>query len=324
MSRVLATLLALVGFVALLGAGPPEPKSEPEPVSESESGQVSAEDPQADLRQAIQARDAERVGAYLAEGADASRAIAYLVRVGEREAVEWALEQGATLGGRPAARALLYALNRDDQATAELLRTNGAGLDETDESGVTLLMTAATQSGRGRMLQSLLEYGADVNLRSLGESTALIEAAKSDRTLSAGRLLEAGAEVDAADRDGWTALMFAARDGRRPMVELFLSVGADPNAKSGAGWTALMWAAWHGHGAVVARLIDAGADPNLTSYVGGSALIRAIQAGRPNMVGALLDSGALPAGEFAGLNARAWARAAGRRGITRRVQRAPR
>lgn len=312
MSRVLATLVALGGFVALLGAGPPE------------SAPASVEDPQADLRRAIEARDVESFGAYLGEGADASRAIAYLVRVGEREAVEWAFEQGATLGGRPAARALLYALNQEDGASAGLLRANGASLDATDESGVTLLMMAAAQSGRGRMLQSLLEYGADVNARSLGGSTALIAAAKSDRALSAGRLLEAGAEVDTADRDGWTALMFVARDGRRPIVELFLSAGADPNAKSGAGWTALMWAAWHGHAAVVARLLDAGADPNLTSYVGGTALIRAIQASRPKMVGALLDAGALSAGELAGLDARSWARAGGRRGILGRVRRAPR
>lgn len=273
------------------------------------------------LREAVEERDESRVAELLAAGVEPARAIVALARLGDDEGLEWLFAEGATVEGRPGARALLYAISSEKSSTADLLRRQGADLDGTDDSGVTLLMAAATRGARGRTLQTLVENGADVNARSLAGRTPLLIAAKADRPLGVGRLLSGGAEVDTPDRDGWTPLMLAARIGSKPIVDLLLDAGADPNTSSALGWTPLMWASWNGHTTVLRRLLEARADPNFGTHVGGTALIRAVQAGRPNVVGALVEAGARPQTQFGGLDAFGWARVGGRTGILRILRR---
>ena len=59
-------------------------------------------------------------------------------------------------------------------------------------------------------------------------------------------LLAKGAEVNAKTPGGWTALMNAAEGGHLAVVQALLDKGADVNAKTPNGWSALMWAAGSG------------------------------------------------------------------------------
>ena len=84
-------------------------------------------------------------------------------------------------------------------------------------------------------------------------------------------LLEAGADKNAASADGTTALMLAALTGHFKMVRLLLEAGADKNVSTSAGQTALMAAAASGHLEVVQLLLQVGADKNAFTSVGQTA-----------------------------------------------------
>jgi ankyrin repeat protein len=89
------------------------------------------------------------------------------------------------------------------------------------------------------------------------------------------QLLEKGADVAGKDRYGLTALSQAAMEGREAVVELLLEKGADVECKHNNGWTPLWWAAKKGHEAVVkllsvlqvteARLVNTLTSTSLTS-----------------------------------------------------------
>lgn len=83
------------------------------------------------------------------------------------------------------------------------------------------LLVSAAGDGAGRMVGTLLQYGADPNHRG---GAALIEAAREGHAEIAYSLLCAGARVDAHNQ---SALCAAAYNGHVRTVKLLLEAGAD-------------------------------------------------------------------------------------------------
>lgn len=114
----------------------------------------------------------------------------------------------------------------------------------------TVLMNAA-KAQDFRMIQLLLHYGADVNVRAGRGITALMWAARSGPQGGAEEaigveclrlLVDAGADVDATALDGYTALLWAAGAGHKACVALLLNEGARVDARDSQGRTALWYA----------------------------------------------------------------------------------
>ena len=90
------------------------------------------------------------------------------------------------------------------------------------------------------IIQTLLEYGAEIDARNSEGATALMYPSGDSRVSeNLELLLEKGADVNAQDNRGTTALMQAARLGYDKMVELLLNQGADVALRDGEGKTAL-------------------------------------------------------------------------------------
>ena len=71
------------------------------------------------------------------------------------------------------------------------------------------------------------------------------------------RLLEKGADVESKDAAGQTPLLRAAENGHEAVVKLLLEKGADVESKDAKyGQTPLSWAARNGHEAVVELLLE--------------------------------------------------------------------
>jgi ankyrin repeat protein len=120
-------------------------------------------------------------------------------------------------------------------------------------------------------------------------------AVRSGRREAVQILINAGAELDVPTMDDWTALHMAARRGDAEIVGLLLKAGASPAARTRLGETPLMLACVDSDLATVRTLIKAAPDlVNATDIEGVTALCMLRNAPDPAVYHALLDAGADP------------------------------
>ena len=121
-----------------------------------------------------------------------------------------------------------------------------------------------------------------------GAEDPLIEAVKRTDTAGVRTLLEQGADVNLRQGDGATALHWAAHRNDLETTAVLLGAGANANATNELGATPLWLACVSGSGALVERLLDAGANPNAALSSGETVLMSAARAGNADAVGLLL------------------------------------
>jgi ankyrin repeat protein len=119
-----------------------------------------------------------------------------------------------------------------------------------------------------RMVEALLQYGADVNVETAeGQTPLFLAAALGDGALIQA-LLAAGADVNSQG-----ALMFAIHAGKTEHVKALLAAGADVNLKNDAGISPLLLAAYMGNAEMVNLLLSENAasdDKILASHIASS------------------------------------------------------
>ena len=98
-----------------------------------------------------------------------------------------------------------------------------------------------------RIVQILLQHGANVNRTDLQGKTPLFVAVSHDERDIAKLLLQQGVKVDARNKQEGTPLFFAALNGRKEIAELLLRWGANVDARNGEEETPLFAAVKVGH-----------------------------------------------------------------------------
>ena len=142
----------------------------------------------------------------------------------------------------------------------------------------------ALESGRTAEVASLLNEGADPNIRNDDGYTALTMASYKGHTEIL-KLLLADRKTDPnrQNENGYTPLMSASDHGYTKTVELLLKYGANPNITDED--TALMIASHHGHTETVeALLADPRTDLNIHGWGGDTALMLASDEGHTEIV----------------------------------------
>jgi hypothetical protein len=189
-----------------------------------------------------------------------------------------------------------------------------------DRSALNQKLLAAAKEGNYREVRSLLEAGADANVRVNGESP-LKQAVARDHVEVVGFLLMAGADVNQVGDYGVTPLHMAAMgnqvgmggflikrganieaqaarlcggnsrplhvaavQGNAAFALLLLDKGADVNARERNDQTALHVAATHGYVGTVRFLLESKADPTLKDNAGMTALDYARRNGHEKVV----------------------------------------
>lgn len=111
------------------------------------------------------------------------------------------------------------------------------------------------------ILEKLIAYGADVNIKNKNGITALMYGAQTDNDNTVQMLINAKADVNAEDKDGCTALIYAV--GSAKCVSKLLSAGADVNKFSKNGYDALKRAIDYNNADTICTLIDNRASVNV-------------------------------------------------------------
>jgi UPF0716 family protein affecting phage T7 exclusion len=204
---------------------------------------------------------------------------------------------------------LTEAVERGDVEKVKVLLTRGADPNERQTHTVrrsclipfettwdapgfakTVLMVAA-ESGNVKIVQLLLDNGADVNVVTSTGWTALVGAIEEDHPETAILLINRGADVNAVDLQADTPLILSAAMSENEVVKLLLERGADINAKNEDGGSPLMYAAANNHPDVVRTLLAAGAELNLRDNEGATALGWAVEDGFEETAQLLREAG---------------------------------
>lgn len=198
---------------------------------------------------------------------------------------------------------LYYTAVYPDLNKIELLATPDT-INQQDDHGWTALMLAVLNKDTVdiKILELLLQKGADVNIRDMHGSTALMHATTLAYLPAVELLLKYGADVNTQDDYGYTPLM--AFSHRNPteynlkIAKLLLDHGADVNLQNKSGDTALIQASKgrdEFDGVLVRILLENGADVNIRNMDGYSAILYSVKRGKTINIGVvrmLLENGA--------------------------------
>ena len=181
-------------------------------------------------------------------------------------------------------------------ATRELI-LEGADVNSRARGYTPLILASENRRDCVKIIQLLLEHGAEVNARDDLDNTALTSAMYYDNGAIARTLLDYGADIDAQNNNGETALIIASRCSSSGMVRLLLD--RDASIKSPCGEDALMYAVrWSNYDAVQALLkrgvevdaeIDLGALKRYMLRKFSTALLEALHRGHNDIAELLLE-----------------------------------
>jgi uncharacterized protein len=168
-----------------------------------------------------------------------------------------------------------------------LLARADSSIHAKNENGWTALMHAAAR-GCLDVVQMLLQYGADVNVRD-AKDRPLFAACKCNDADVAACLIEAGADVNAVDSDAECALLAAVQSNSSALVRLLLDSGADIKATGLAGHNALFRAVTFGHVPMMEILVRRGLKLTAVDSTGSTLLMLAVSGGQKLVAEWLLE-----------------------------------
>ncbi len=134
-----------------------------------------------------------------------------------------------------------------------------------------LSLEQAAYKGKTKTVLRLIKEGSNVNKKE--HEYPLIYASQNGHLKIVQALINAGANANVKDRNNVTPLILASQNGHLEIVQILIAAGADVNIKvTSDGSTALMRAAYWGHPKIAKTLITAGANINTKNNNGITAL----------------------------------------------------
>lgn len=196
------------------------------------------------------------------------------------------------LRGRNLSDPLIASALRGDTDSVRSLLDKGANVNIKDVHGNTALNWASAK-GHIDIVKVLLAKGAEIDAKdAVIGFTPLISATKYGHTEIVKVLLDKEADVNAKDKNGDTTLMYAAKSGYTEIIELLLFRGADVNTKNKDGETALLYAARGGNVKIVEVLLSKDAEANAKNNNSVTPLMYVAENGHTEIAQVLLANGA--------------------------------
>ena len=223
-----------------------------------------------------------------------------------------------------------YRPENDPTILVNLLLQSGANPNDANIFGTTPLMAASSMANQ-KIIRSLIESKASIDLRDTEGKTALVYAVIStieevidslihmrlvshsinladfmtlpmvaqlrpqfdpDKEYCINYLINNGADIRTKDKKGISVLTHAARTGNLRVVQNLVGYGANIHAKSQRGITPLYAAAINGHNDIVLFLLSQGVDIDEKLNDGETPLMAAVWNGQVETVALLIHKGA--------------------------------
>ena len=159
----------------------------------------------------------------------------------------------------------LLAVEKSNPVYLKILKEAGADLNESNDYGVTPLMSACSYNPNSEIFDFLIKNGADLSAHDNHGCDVLMYSMINKNLEITKRLIELGADIHSKrPENNENLLMMALRHGANlEKIEYLLSLGIDINEKSSYGFTAIYYAAsYNPYVEVLDYLIKKGADIN--------------------------------------------------------------
>jgi ankyrin repeat protein len=236
-----------------------------------------ADDLDASLFVAVEQGDSAAVNNILASGARVEARnkqgwtpLIVAVKEDRFEIISNLAEKGADVNARSTSKmgsaVLCFATEVGDLKVIQFLLDHGADIEIQNKDGTTPLYNAVTKKNLD-VARLFLSKGADPNKfayrNERGEVlTPLMAAAGLNDAEMVDLLLQNGGRLEKRCNDGSTTLMLAAKISGPEVIKLLIARGANVNATGPKGHTALIYAAYNGKQETVKLLLAAGANPS--------------------------------------------------------------
>jgi len=170
----------------------------------------------------------------------------------------------------------------------QYLLEKGANVNQLSPDGDENLLMMASRHGYDKVLNALLSYHPDINEVNRNGETALCLAVKNDHTRCAESLLMYYANPNLSDHNQCSPLLYACRNRNVRLVEFLLRHHADPEVKNSQGETPLMAASVVGSDDLVKKLQKTGVNINEVNDDMDTALLLACKYKQYTVVNTLL------------------------------------
>lgn len=220
---------------------------------------------------------------------------------GDLKKIEALLEEDPSLVNRKDSYGMTplhWAVDKRHRRVVERLIEKGADVNAKDRNGETPLQYAINKEFRN-MATMLIIKGAKLSADEEEQKNMLDEIAPLHRVAQEGQLSNVETFlkkyphlVNSRDSLGRTPLYWAARADHIEVCEVLLANGADINAATPDGWTPLHTAVYNRKSKAVELLVSKGVDVNVKNGDGETPLHWAARRGKRNMIELLIAKGA--------------------------------
>ena len=194
-------------------------------------------------------------------------------------------------------RALSLAASTGRLDIVEILLERGANPNSLTRKSISrerapALFGAAANGVNVKIIESLFNHGANVNLADSAGNTPIYAASYNGHTETVNVLLKHGADANLATKAGITPIYMASQLGHAEVVNTLLEHGVDAN-RLVKGYPPLMVACQLGHAEAAKALADHGANVNWTDPLTGHSIIyQSALSGQTAAIKVLLEHGA--------------------------------
>ena len=189
--------------------------------------------------------------------------------------------------------ALMLACCKGNKNVINILLNAGADPKIVHADGDTCLHDAVRGNCSKEVLQTIINYGADINATGKQNRTALMIACLNGSSDAINVLLDAGANPHIANDTGNICLHEAVRgDCSKEVLQRIISHSVDVNATNMYDITTIMIACEKGNIDAINVLLNAGADPNIVNFNGATCLHCALSGGcSPEILQTIINHG---------------------------------